>query len=229
MLYPGGSLMKSRVLVTVVCFTLAAAGLAQARQYDGVFSTGSYEVSVESLVLLYPDTTVSMETRGWGGGPDVVDTFSLEFERPLAAQVWFTADGQPDNMLMAEPFAEDTWYVYDALPPVSPMVWFHDINSGVEDRGRVLSRVGLRAGRNPARGSVLLTMSLGRADEACIEVFDGTGQVVRTLSNACLPAGERSFVWDGSDSRGRKVGTGIYLVRLTTGADRAFAKVVLTD
>jgi len=47
-----------------------------------------------------------------------------------------------------------------------------------------------------------------------IEVFDATGRLVRTLVNGFEPAGRRAVAWDGTDSGGRALASGVYFCRM---------------
>jgi flagellar hook assembly protein FlgD len=50
-----------------------------------------------------------------------------------------------------------------------------------------------------------------------IEVFNPTGRKIRTLVEGDRPAGEYTVVWDGANDAGRRVGSGIYICRMTAG------------
>ena len=59
-------------------------------------------------------------------------------------------------------------------------------------------------------------------------VGDVLGRRVRTLRDeAWAGPGRFRVVWDGADDQGRPAASGVYLVRLTAGADRASGRVVL--
>ncbi len=46
-----------------------------------------------------------------------------------------------------------------------------------------------------------------------LAVYDVRGRIVTTLASGSSEAGEHAVVWDGTDSRGRKVSSGIYFLR----------------
>jgi flagellar hook assembly protein FlgD len=58
-------------------------------------------------------------------------------------------------------------------------------------------------------------------------VFNLLGQVVTKLVDKELPAGNHSVTWNGSDSGGKKVATGIYLYRLEAGDHVLTRKMLL--
>jgi len=74
-------------------------------------------------------------------------------------------------------------------------------------------------GTNPFRESTLLSFQLPRAERVKVEVFSVTGHKVRTLLDASRDAGTHlvPFALRGADGRG--LGPGVYLVRLTAGAE----------
>jgi len=71
------------------------------------------------------------------------------------------------------------------------------------------------AAPNPSRdGRTGIRLSLPRAADVSLRVYDVAGRLVRTLESGALPAGERTVRWDGRDDSGRPVANGVYLVRL---------------
>ena len=60
-----------------------------------------------------------------------------------------------------------------------------------------------------------------------LEVFNVLGQMVATLIDKPLAPGQYSVVWDGIDSRGQQMATGIYLYRLKVGDSSRTKKMML--
>lgn len=58
-------------------------------------------------------------------------------------------------------------------------------------------------------------------------VYDAGGRRVRTLVDGMVGSGAHSVVWDGSDSGGRRVGSGVYFYVLQAGRDKATESVVI--
>jgi hypothetical protein len=58
-------------------------------------------------------------------------------------------------------------------------------------------------------------------------VYDATGRLVRTLSGAIERPGMLDLPWDGRDDAGRAVGTGVYLLRLSTAGETTTGRVVV--
>jgi flagellar hook assembly protein FlgD len=60
-----------------------------------------------------------------------------------------------------------------------------------------------------------------------ISVFDVAGRLVTTLYSGHHEPGTHSVTWDGRDTRGRSVASGIYFARLSAGEFQASRKMVL--
>jgi M6 family metalloprotease-like protein len=60
-----------------------------------------------------------------------------------------------------------------------------------------------------------------------LQVFDVSGQLVRTLVDGVVSSGQRSVTWDGTDASGSHVSSGIYFYRLQAGDNVITRKMVL--
>ena len=60
-----------------------------------------------------------------------------------------------------------------------------------------------------------------------VEIHDLLGRVVRRLVDGVREAGEWSVAWDGTDDRGGKVSTGVYICRIRTGDFTRTIRMVL--
>ena len=67
---------------------------------------------------------------------------------------------------------------------------------------------------NPARERTAMELSLPRPMVVRVTVYDQQGRRVHTLLAGEQPAGRRLVEWDGRDSDGRRVASGLYFVRL---------------
>jgi len=81
---------------------------------------------------------------------------------------------------------------------------------------------------NPFNPETTISVYLPKPQEVDLEVFNVRGQALRCLAKGSFPAGEHSFVFDGKDASGRKLGTGLYLYRLTTEGGTITKKMVLS-
>jgi choice-of-anchor B domain-containing protein len=81
-------------------------------------------------------------------------------------------------------------------------------------------------GPNPARGTVSMRLTLGAAAPVSAQVFDARGRLVRTLAVGTWTAGSHELLWDGQDARGRHVGAGVYLIRVSTPTENKSAEII---
>ena len=75
---------------------------------------------------------------------------------------------------------------------------------------------------NPFNPSTNIRISLPETAPVKLQVYNLNGELVRTLLNTSLSAGEYSFTWSGRDHQNRLVGTGIYLLQIS--GDRGFSR-----
>ncbi|MGC9361531.1 MAG: T9SS type A sorting domain-containing protein, partial [Candidatus Syntrophosphaera sp.] len=67
---------------------------------------------------------------------------------------------------------------------------------------------------NPFNPSTTISFSVEPETTASLAIFNQKGQMIRSWEG--LTPGNHSLVWNGRDSRGRDVGSGVYLYRLRT-------------
>ena len=67
---------------------------------------------------------------------------------------------------------------------------------------------------NPFNMSTRLGFSLSEDAEVLLQIYDLSGQLVRTLQHNYLPAGHYACLWNGDTDVGTQVACGIYLLRL---------------
>ena len=85
---------------------------------------------------------------------------------------------------------------------------------------------------NPFNTATVLSFWLGAASQegpARLSIFDLAGQRVRTYRWDALSFGEHRVQWDGRDERGRALGSGVYLYRLTVPGCTRTRKMVLIE
>ncbi len=67
---------------------------------------------------------------------------------------------------------------------------------------------------NPFNPETRISFSVAKASQVRLQVFNTLGELVRTLSDARLPAGDYGVAWDGRDDSGQLLGSGVYFYRL---------------
>ncbi|UCG62773.1 MAG: T9SS type A sorting domain-containing protein [Candidatus Zixiibacteriota bacterium] len=70
---------------------------------------------------------------------------------------------------------------------------------------------------NPFNSHTTIPYSLENPARVDLSVYNLLGQKVKTLVSGSKPAGEHMISWDGTDSKGEPVSSGIYLYRLRAG------------
>ena len=75
---------------------------------------------------------------------------------------------------------------------------------------------------NPFNPSVSFSITLAQKTELTIAVFNALGQEVAQIYSGELPAGERAFVWDGTNQA-----SGVYFIKATTTDGTQTKKAVL--
>jgi hypothetical protein len=80
---------------------------------------------------------------------------------------------------------------------------------------------------NPTGGRTSVRYGLPKPAVVNLSVYSAAGTLVRTISTGTQNPGWYTAAWDGNDLRGRKVGTGVYLVRLEAGDYASTRKLVV--
>jgi predicted outer membrane repeat protein len=92
------------------------------------------------------------------------------------------------------------------------------------------SRIHLSAPRpNPARASASMSFDLPQESVVRVEIIDPAGRLVTLLVDGTLSAGPHTVQWDGKDSAGGPLTSGIYFCRLSTGRGNETRSIVLVQ
>jgi hypothetical protein len=80
---------------------------------------------------------------------------------------------------------------------------------------------------NPFNPTTTIKFSLPASGKATLEVFNVLGVLVATPFNGMANAGDNTVVWDGKNTKGESVASGVYLYRLTSGSYNETRKMML--
>lgn len=80
---------------------------------------------------------------------------------------------------------------------------------------------------NPVIGHVMVQFALEKREKATVKVYDVSGRTITTLMAGEMDSGLHSTSWSGLDSRGRRVPSGVYFLRLSTPDKHATEKMLL--
>jgi|WetSurMetagenome_2_1015567.scaffolds.fasta_scaffold209015_1 hypothetical protein len=225
--------MQSRfnvMLITLLALVFAAPAFGVSLL--GVVRTGAVETLVDTVILSVAAGKDTVPTPGFGGAPDMEDTFEFaQRELPTGVSILYVRGGTGYPPLDIPGLVQDSWYDFPSRQPTfaPAKIMFTVVGTGVEQAVEPLPAARLRAGASVFGGPVAMSAFLPNAGRAVVEVFDGTGRLIRTLASGTYAAGESRFVWDRCDARAREVGAGIYFARLTVGSSRSLARLVLVE
>ena len=80
---------------------------------------------------------------------------------------------------------------------------------------------------NPFNPNTTILFSIPRQENVCVDIFDVTGEKVKTVVNHFYPAGEFHISWDGTNESNLLVSSGLYFYRIRAGAYRETRSMVL--
>ncbi len=151
---------------------------------------------------------------------DLVDEtaagWNLQFAYGLNDLGWIVGVGTIDGVLDSNGNLETFGFLLKPAAPVAAEPVAETARFAVSAAPNPLGAAGTR-----------LSFALGAPAEVSATVFDVRGRRVRTLDAGALGAGPHTLRWDGRDRAGRSVAPGVYVVRLTAGAERATLRVTV--
>ncbi|MEE9430695.1 MAG: sugar-binding protein [Melioribacteraceae bacterium] len=80
---------------------------------------------------------------------------------------------------------------------------------------------------NPFNPNTVINFAVPKTENVHIQIFNSLGQLVITLVNEIRASGEHKIVWDGKDTNGKSVTSGIYLYKIETGEFTSIKKMSL--
>ena len=140
-----------------------------------------------------------------------------------------------------------TYEFVDADPPAADIAYYYlrqiDLNgaasrsetievlfaTGLEEQAVPLTSSLQQNYPNPFNPGTTVRFDLAEGSFVTLRIYDGLGQLVRTLTEASLPAGSYSKAWDGRDARGLRVASGVYHYELRAGAFTSMKKMTLVQ
>jgi hypothetical protein len=100
--------------------------------------------------------------------------------------------------------------------------------AGVEGGRSLSDEVELTVvGPNPSPSAVEVSYAVPRSGRVRLHVYSVTGELIRALVDQVEERGARAVLWDGRDERGRRVTSGVYLVKLESVGTTRAAKIVV--
>lgn len=161
-------------------------------------------------------------TTVWTNASEITDAAWTQVSYDISALV----DGQPNVLIRWTMGTTDGSWTYSGWNIDDVELWA--LPSYVAGVGDVPGR-GLALGNhpNPFNPLTKVEFALAAAGPVALDVYDMQGRLVRRLVAGSLEAGTHSVVWDGLDTNGRRVGSGVYLARLQANGEVAEHKMVM--
>ncbi len=80
---------------------------------------------------------------------------------------------------------------------------------------------------NPFNPETNIRFTLPQPIKVTLKIYNMAGQLVKTLTSESLPSGNHQYKWNGTNDRGQKVGSGVYIYRLQAGKYSQTKKMLL--
>ena len=80
---------------------------------------------------------------------------------------------------------------------------------------------------NPFNPATTIRYAVPDRAHVDLRIFAVTGQLVKTLVAADVPAGEYTSIWDGTNERKHPVGSGVYYYKLRSGETELVRRMTL--
>jgi len=144
-----------------------------------------------------------------GGGPIVHDPadsigYAYKFNKSDLSHSWFDKGG-----------ISYTFYLRDSVDTAIETV--HESNHSLPEDTRLI-----RNYPNPFNNSTTIAFQVEQSGLTTLNIYDLSGTQIRTLQDGYLQAGAYHLNWDGRDSAGQSIASGIYIAVLRTGNESAY-------
>jgi hypothetical protein len=150
----------------------------------------------------------------------IVTVYPHGLQTNTNAQGRFTINHIPVGTISASAAYGDTYDKRDALVIVDGQTLEVNFNLSVSDADIVglplVTALGVNF-PNPFNPTTTIRFDMAQAGHVVIDVFNIRGQRVTTLVNEEFGAGFHRVEWNGTDDRGRTVGSGVYFYNMRTG------------
>ncbi len=133
-----------------------------------------------------------------------------------------------EYMLYSDSLRTNSSLTHTAASEVQNTLWTKDVTLDVGGNADIPLRFELGNNYpNPFNPSTTISFTLPRTAQVILSIFDVTGREVAMLLDEKRAQGEHRVVWNGLDSSGRKVASGIYFYKIRAGEFVETKKMVL--
>jgi hypothetical protein len=125
-----------------------------------------------------------------------------------------------------------SWCQLDGYAPPADCYFYHSDTlagiTGIEDRNQ--GRLTLYQNYpNPVREKTMIRFTVPANTDISLSIHDITGRLINTIARGIPGAGSYFAIWDGKDSNGNKVPSGVYLYTLKSGSYTDTKKLILVQ
>jgi FlgD Ig-like domain/CARDB len=179
---------------------------------DDLSGTGVLGLTLHSRLMMFGATGVGQVADGMAQADSPGGSVWLSVDVPVAGYyclaVW---KAETDDL------EEDMSYTLRFMPGVTP----------VPDTPAVsVSRI-CGAQPNPFNPCTTVIYEVAHREQARVVVYDLQGRLVRVLHDEVTPAGRHEVFWDGADTAGQTMASGVYVVRLTVGHRQSMLRLTM--
>lgn len=134
------------------------------------------------------------------------------------------------EMKLQETYEEKGWdftNIWDIDPNINDGYPF--LKTVVANDGNIDSEIinYSRCYPNPFNPETTIEFSCEKSGNVTLVIYNLKGQEIKTLVNKELNIGQHSFIWNGKDSQGKPVASGIYFYRINTEKRTIINKMIL--
>ncbi len=171
----------------------------------------------------------------WKASPGGTESICFEFNRYMIVEGEKVGDAIYDSKFYCTTnYGWDHYYEYMNLynfnlygdPALEAGGASASVTAGGGDRRDIKLSVSPNC-PNPFTSATVVRFTLPVATRVRVMLYDAGGRHVATLADRCYPAGEGAVTWDGKDSAGRAVASGLYFIAVEADRQRAVRKTVL--
>ncbi|MDD2331971.1 MAG: carboxypeptidase regulatory-like domain-containing protein [Candidatus Cloacimonetes bacterium] len=136
--------------------------------------------------------------------------------------------GLYDILVSKQGYQSQVYNAAEVFPDEFAMVDFILVEGTTvqDDNTPVLDSKLLSNHPNPFWGKTMLSYQIKASEEVSFRIYNLRGQLIRTLHDHRSAAGTHQISWDGRDSSGKAVPSGIYLCRMTAGSYSGTVKML---
>ncbi len=82
---------------------------------------------------------------------------------------------------------------------------------------------------NPFNPVTEIVFATTQSEDISIRIFDIRGRLIADLGQRVFPAGQHGVIWNGTDSHGQAVPSGVYFYQVQSSSDRHVGKLTLVE